>query len=87
LFIDELLESKQHNPDSILQGKYHTSVILFGFTKKEIYTVEHLLKGYSYKKIAEIMGVSPYAINMRIKSIYKKAGVHTRSELSYLMMK
>ena len=86
LFIDELLESEQLNADSGLPGKFHASVIRFGFTKKEIYTVEHLMKGYSYKKIAEIMGVSPFAINMRIKSIYKKAGVRSRSELSYLMM-
>lgn len=53
---------------------------------KERVVVEYLLKGYTYKQIAELIGLTAFSVNQRTKSIYKKFGVKSRSELSYLLL-
>lgn len=52
-------------------------------TDKERPVAEFLLKGYSYKEISECIGMSTYTVNQRVRSIYKKLEVRSRSELSY----
>ena len=59
----------------------------YELTQKESVVVEYLLKGYPFKQIAELLGVSSFAINQRTKSIYKKCGVRSRNELSYLLLR
>lgn len=68
----------------ILQHKSQEGVVL---TEKENTVLSYLIKGYSYKQIAQLTGVSSFAINQRTKSIYKKFGVNSRNELSYLILK
>lgn len=53
-------------------------------TEKETTVYDFLLKGYSYKEIANVIGITNCAVNQRIKCIYKKMNVRSRSELSYL---
>jgi len=59
----------------------------FSLTKKNIEVIDFLIKGYTYKNIAEILCLTAFAVNQRAKSVYKKCGVRSRSELSYLLLK
>ena len=52
-------------------------------TPKEKSVCEYLLKGYSYKEISDVLGISTFTINQRVRSIYRKLEVKSRSELSY----
>lgn len=58
----------------------------FKLSEKEKCVVKYLLVGYSYKQIAELIGVTSFAINQRTKSVYKKCAVKSRNELSYLLL-
>jgi len=52
-------------------------------TDKEKKVCEFLLKGYTYKEIANTIGVTSFAVNQRVKGIYKKLQVRSRAELSF----
>ena len=52
-------------------------------TEKEKKVTQLLTQGLSYKEIANILGVTSFAINQNAKNIYKKLKVRSRSELSY----
>lgn len=52
-------------------------------TSKENRVCELLIKGMTYKEIANAVGVTSYTINQRVKAIYKKLDVRSRGELSY----
>ncbi len=52
-------------------------------TEKEKKVCEFLLKGFTYKEIANSLGVTSFTINQRVKGIYKKLQVRSRSELSF----
>jgi DNA-binding NarL/FixJ family response regulator len=56
-------------------------------TLKQREVCDYLLKGYSYKEISQFIGLTTFTINQRAKSIYKKMGVNSRGELSYLFIK
>ncbi len=55
-------------------------------TEKEKKISGLLVQGLSYKEIAQVMGVSTFAINQNIKIIYKKLKVNSRSALSYKLL-
>ena len=48
------------------------------FQLKEI--LSNLIKGKSYKLIADTCFTSPETVNVHIKNIYKKLQVHSKSE-------
>lgn len=50
-------------------------------TKKELATVEYLLKGYSHEKISALMGVSEHCVKFHQTNIFKKLSLNTRYEL------
>lgn len=91
--IDELIDATikdsidQNNPKNsagiILKEKL-TDIQL---TNKEIEVIDYLLKGFSFKQISQIIGVTSFAVNQRTKSVYKKCNVKSRNELSYLLLK
>jgi DNA-binding NarL/FixJ family response regulator len=91
--IDELinefiLESNfAKKEDLIIEKSSRSTLVTYSLSEKERSVVQYLLKGYSYKEIAELIGVSPFVVNQRTKSVYKKCGVKSRSELSYLLLK
>lgn len=62
-------------------------IMNFSLTKKDIEVIDFIIKGYTYKNIAEILCLTAFAVNQRAKSVYKKCGVRSRSELSYLLLK
>ena len=72
--------------DLLLEMTSRSTLSKFGLSEKERTVVEYLLKGYSYKQIAEILGLTLFGVNQRTKSVYKKCGVRSRNELSYLLL-
>ena len=54
-------------------------------TEKEKKVTSLLLQGLTYKEIANLLGVTIFAINQNTKSIYRKLRVRSRGELSYRM--
>ena len=91
--IDELINefvtdvSVGKKEDMVIERSSRSSLVHYALSEKERLVVEYLLKGYSYKQIAELLGVSSFAVNQRTKSVYKKCGVKSRNELSYLLLK
>ena len=84
-YISNLDASKKE--DIVIERSSRASLVHYALSEKERLVVEYLLKGYSYKQIAELLGVSSFAVNQRTKSVYKKCGVKSRNELSYLLLK
>jgi len=65
------------NPKKLTSDK----IIDFGITNREEDILKILVQGHSQKVMARILGISPYTVNDHLKSIYKKLGVNSRSEL------
>ncbi len=59
----------------------------FGFTPREKQVVDELLKGLSYKEIAQVLGISSTTVNDHLKNVYRKMGVRTKSELMRKVLK
>jgi DNA-binding NarL/FixJ family response regulator len=91
--VDELIKEfiafvpTKQKEDLLLEMTSRSTLAKFGLSEKERVVVEYLLKGYSYKQIAEILGLTLFGVNQRTKSVYKKCGVRSRNELSYLLLK
>jgi DNA-binding NarL/FixJ family response regulator len=77
-------EEKETQPSSFLDKDKLKTLLL---TKKDKEVIEYIIKGYTYKSIAEILNLTTFAVNQRTKSVYKKCGVRSRNELSYLLLK
>lgn len=76
-FIDEMSISKVINN---LQSKKESSFKdVLTFREKEI--VALVEKGFSYKQMSDEIFVTTYTINYHLKNIYKKLGIHSKSEL------
>lgn len=52
--------------------------------EKEI--VDLVKKGLSYKQMSELLFITTYTVNYHLKNIYKKLGIHSKSELLSLLM-
>lgn len=59
----------------------------YGFTPREKQVVDELLKGLSYKEIANVLGISSTTVNDHLKNVYRKMGVRTKSELMSKILK
>ena len=76
-FIDEKSLSKVINS---LQTKTEISFLeILTFREKEIFTIVE--RGLSYKQMSTQLFVTTYTINYHLKNIYKKLGIHSKSEL------
>jgi DNA-binding CsgD family transcriptional regulator len=53
----------------------------YRFSKKELEVLRHVCQGFSNRKIAERMFISEYTVKNHIKSIMKRMGVTSRSEI------
>ncbi len=87
--ISSFIQQESKTEDSILSEKIEeqNTDSNFELTNKEFSVLSYLIKGYSYKQIAIIIGLSTFAVNRHTKSIYKKYGVNSRNELSYRVLK
>lgn len=52
----------------------------FDLTPRELEILGHLVKGASYKMIAEACGISWHTVNSHFKKIYEKLHVHSATE-------
>lgn len=76
-FVDELSLGKII---SNLQSKREVSFRdKLTFREKEI--VALVEKGFSYKQMSESLFVTTYTVNYHLKNIYKKLGIHSKTEL------
>lgn len=81
-YLDELSISKIINN---LQSKQENSIRdQLTFREREI--VGLVEKGYSYKQMSDQLFVTTYTINYHLKNIYKKLGIHSKSELLSKLM-
>ena len=55
-------------------------------TKRELDVMDYLLKGLSYKEIAEKLYISYTTVNDHIKKIYHKLGINSKGELLALFI-
>jgi DNA-binding NarL/FixJ family response regulator len=62
------------------ESKEITATSDYQLTKRETETLSWLVKGYSYKMIAEKMEVSIDTVRAHIKKIYEKLHVHSMNE-------
>lgn len=49
-------------------------------TEKEVAVLTDLAKGFRYKEVARLHGISPHTVADHVKSIYRKLAVNSRSE-------
>jgi DNA-binding NarL/FixJ family response regulator len=49
-------------------------------TEKEVAILSDLAKGFRYKEVARLHGISPHTVADHVKSIYRKLAVNSRSE-------
>jgi signal transduction histidine kinase/DNA-binding NarL/FixJ family response regulator len=55
----------------------------FDLTKRQMEVLDLIIKGYTNKEIAEIMGLSPRTIENHVSNLLIKFGVERRTQLSY----
>ncbi len=55
-------------------------------TKREHDVMDYLLKGLSYKEIANILSISYSTVNDHVKKIYTKLGINSKGELLALFI-
>jgi DNA-binding NarL/FixJ family response regulator len=81
-FVDELSLSKIIS--NLQSKKTGTVKEMLTFREREI--VGLVEKGLSYKQMSEMLFVTTYTINYHLKNIYKKLGIHSKSELLSRLM-
>ena len=79
----KVLKSINSNELTDLNARKPLDLKVETLTEKEKKVTQLLTQGLSYKEIANIQGVTSFAINQNAKNIYKKLKVRSRSELSY----
>lgn len=83
----KLLNSNYYKLDISNGSKETEALNINALTDKEKKVSQLLTQGLSYKEIAQLMGVTTFAINQNTKRIYKKLSVRSRSELSFRLLK
>ena len=57
------------------------------YTEKEREVMQLISAGMGNAQIAQNMGVSVNTVKSHLKHVYKKSGVHNRTELAVLMLR
>lgn len=64
----------------VFQNQNSKSENTFDLTDRELEILSHLVKGMSYKMIADACGISWHTVNSHCKKIYEKLHVHSATE-------
>jgi DNA-binding CsgD family transcriptional regulator len=81
-----LLNTNQLVEDVNIIRNKNDELDINSLTEKEKKVTQLLIQGLSYKEIAQLMGVTSFAINQNTKRIYKKLSVRSRAELSFRLL-
>jgi len=81
-----LLNTNQLVEDVNIIRNKNDELDINSLTEKEKKVSQLLIQGLSYKEIAQLMGVTSFAINQNTKRIYKKLSVRSRAELSFRLL-
>jgi len=81
---DELMHAVQHH----IGGRFDANrqdgnVAVFNLTVREQAVLEMFHKGCSYKETARVLGCGLATVQTHAKNIYRKLGVHSRSEAAH----
>jgi DNA-binding NarL/FixJ family response regulator len=64
---------------ALMRGKEARPTDELNLTPRELEILQWLVEGYSYKKIAEKLFISPLTVQSHIKKVYEKLQVHSKS--------
>lgn len=64
---------------ALMRGKETKPPDELNLTPRELEILQWLVEGYSYKKIAEKLFISPLTVQSHIKKVYEKLQVHSKS--------
>jgi DNA-binding NarL/FixJ family response regulator len=64
---------------ALMRGKEVKPTDELNLTPRELEILQWLVEGYSYKKIAEKLFISPLTVQSHIKKVYEKLQVHSKS--------
>ena len=83
--IDEVMKGGASMSPSIalkVMRYFNQQVIIpnYKLTPKETEVLKHLAEGFSYKMIADKMGISYFTVNNHVKKVYEKLQVHSLGE-------
>jgi DNA-binding CsgD family transcriptional regulator len=56
-----------------------------GLTRRELEVLEHVVKGLPTKQIAKQLAISPWTVQQHLGSMFAKAGISNRGELTALV--
>jgi DNA-binding CsgD family transcriptional regulator len=63
----------------MVRGREVTRAEELNLTPREMDILQWLVEGFSYKKIAEKLFISPLTVQSHIKRVYEKLQVHSKS--------
>jgi RNA polymerase sigma factor (sigma-70 family) len=100
VLLQEALEVRNARPRSVLSGLIPVPIssgeltflpptldmALSQLTDKEREVLEMVGQGWSYRKIAERLGLSSTTVRDRMARVFRKLGVGSREELKYKML-
>jgi DNA-binding NarL/FixJ family response regulator len=64
---------------ALMRGKQTRPTDALNLTPRELEILQWLVEGFSYKKIAEKLFISPLTVQSHIKKVYEKLQVHSKS--------
>jgi len=81
---DELMHAVQHHIGRLFDANHRDgNVAVFNLTGREQAVLEMFHKGCSYKETARVLGCGLATVQTHAKNIYRKLGVHSRSEAAH----
>lgn len=81
-YLDEMVVEKIVNNIQISDKNEITDTLTI--REKEI--VDLVKKGLSYKQMSDLLFITTFTVNYHLKNIYKKLGIHSKSELLSMLM-
>jgi DNA-binding NarL/FixJ family response regulator len=72
--------------DSFRQSPVTVSDRVSNLTEREGQILDQLVRGYSYKEIAALLGISVETVRTHIRNIYEKLHVKSRHEISFKLL-
>jgi DNA-binding CsgD family transcriptional regulator len=88
----DVLESISKKNTKLIEKKHGTRYKIFisceekaYLTPREFELVKYILQGYTYKKIAKFVGISPRTVEDHMKNLKSKVRCKTKKQLRYFL--